>query len=183
MIKSINAIKVGIPAIMLASGITIATLQNKKNDLSSESTLEYMDKNPISQGAKAGILTILGLGSIRKKADELGISVKKLKELREMHKGGTGTNLIDLPSLVDDSEESAEVIKNDIEIIKKNVNSLKEFLGVHIFKEDEEKELNKLLDLVTNKLNKNEKLDETLLENIDNYVMIYYRRYQNAFYN
>ena len=72
MIKPINAIKVGIPTIMLASGITYATLQSSKNDMSSESTLEYMDKNPISQFTKAGILALLGLGSAkRKKEDEI----------------------------------------------------------------------------------------------------------------
>ena len=72
MIKPINAIKIGIPTIMLASGITYTTLQNSKNDVSSESTLEYMDKNPISQGTKAGILALFGLGSAkRKKEDEI----------------------------------------------------------------------------------------------------------------
>ena len=67
MIKPINAIKVGIPTIILASGITYATLQNSKNNMSSESTLEYMDKNPISQGTKAGILALFGLGSAKRR--------------------------------------------------------------------------------------------------------------------
>ena len=72
MIKPLNTIKIGIPTIMLASGITYATLQNSKNDVSSESTLEYMDKNPISQGTKAGILALFGLrSSKRKKEDEV----------------------------------------------------------------------------------------------------------------
>ena len=69
-LSKITSKKVIIPAVMLAGSVSIANLSNH-NDISSEATLEYMDKNPISQGAKAGILTLFGLsGAKRKKETE-----------------------------------------------------------------------------------------------------------------
>lgn len=67
-LSKITSKKVIIPAVMLAGSVAIANLSNH-NDISSEATLEYMDKNPISQGAKAGILTLFGLGGAKRKKE------------------------------------------------------------------------------------------------------------------
>ena len=70
-ISKITSKKVIIPTLLLAGSIAIANTINNKNNISTESTLEYMDKNPVSQGAKAGILSLFGLcGAKRRKETE-----------------------------------------------------------------------------------------------------------------
>lgn len=74
-LSKLTSKKVIIPAVMLAGSVAIANLTNH-NNISSDTTLEYMDKNPVSQGAKAGILTLLGLGGAKRRKETESVAIE-----------------------------------------------------------------------------------------------------------
>lgn len=146
--KSLNVTskKIIIPTIMLAGSIAAGNAINNKKNISTEATFEYMDKNPISQSTKAGILALLGFGKKRKK-EEYEINETDVKEtknniecwkkiknmLRDLpedlyyEKEKTDAKINDLIEKVEKEavdKELATYIKKGLEYIKKNSNDI-----------------------------------------------------------
>jgi len=108
--NNITAKKVIIPAVVLASSITVANIVNQKNNISAESTLEYMNNDPISQGTKAGLLGLFGIGSAAKRRKEMEKDIDNIL---------SSTGRLEY-HLYFDEKRANKIIDNLIEKINKN---------------------------------------------------------------